>query len=199
MTIAAAARSPARSIDRARFFAGIRQGPFPGKMTADQVAGCEHILDEWERRGLTDLRSLAYMLATVKWETDHTMQPIREGGGLKYLKSKRYYPAYGRGFVQLTWDANYKKMAKLIGVPELATNYDLALKPEIATAILFEGMIRGTFTGKKLADYFSVAKTDWINARRIINGTDRASEIAGIAKQFYADLLAASSDAIVAA
>lgn len=198
MPNAAAARAPARSIDRARFFAGIRQEPFPGKLTYGQVQGCTVILDEWERRGLTDLRWLAYMFATTKWETDHTMQPIREGGGLKYLKSKRYYPAYGRGYVQLTWAANYQKMAKLIGVPELATNYDLALKPEIATAILFEGMTRGTFTGKNLADYFNVAKTDWLNARRIINGTDRASEIAGIAKQFYADLLAASSDVTVA-
>ena len=198
MPNAAPARSDARSIDRARFFAGIRQGPFPGKLTAGQVQGCNAILDEWECRGLTDLRWLAYMLATVKWETDHTMQPIKEGGGLNYLESKRYYPAYGRGYVQLTWDANYKKMAKLIGVPELATNYDLALEPEIATAVMFEGMLRGTFTGKKLADYFSAKAADWIGARRIINGTDRAAEIASIAKQFYADLIAASRPALVA-
>lgn len=191
MTNASQARSTVRAIDRAQFYAGIRQGPFPGKLTAGQVQGCTAILDEWEGRGLTDLRWLAYMLATTKWETAHTMQPIREGGGPKYLKSKRYYPAYGRGYVQLTWDTNYKKMAKLIGVPELASNYDLALRPDIASAVMFEGMIRGTFTGKKLTDYFSAGKTDWIGARRIINGTDRAAEIAAIAKQFYADILAA--------
>ncbi len=195
MPNAAPARAPARSIDRARFFAGIRQGPFPGKLTADQVAGCEHILDEWERRGLTDLRWLAYMLATVKWETDHTMQPIREGGGLKYLKSKKYYPWYGRGYVQLTWQPNYKKFRdrvfKLFGV-DICADPDLAMKANVAAFIMFEGTIGGEFTGKKLADYFNAKVTDWIGARRIINGTDRAAEIATIAKQFYADLMAAA-------
>lgn len=179
-------------MNREKFFKSIREGgPFGKKLNQGQVNGITAILDEWERRGLTDRRWLAYILATTKWETDHTMQPIKEKGGLKYLKSKKYYPWFGRGFVQLTWEKNYKKMGELIGV-NLIADPDLALELNIATQIMFEGMIRGSFTGKKLKDYFNEEKTDYLGARKIINGTDRASEIAAVAKQFYADLVDAA-------
>ncbi len=206
----------ANSIDRKRFFDGIRQGPFPGKLSAGQVAGTSAILDEWERRKLTDLRWLADMLGTAKWETDHTMQPIIEKGGAAYFK-RMYDPTgsrpalakrngnttpgdgaryRGRGYVQLTWKNNYAKMTKLLRAAginvDLVANPDLAMRPDVAAFILFEGMIDGVFTGKKLSDYFNASKTDWIGARRIINGTDRAAEIATISKQFYADLIAAA-------
>lgn len=183
------------AINRKKFFDGIRSGPFPGKLTASQVQGINYILDEWERRGLSDLRHLAYMLATFKWETSHTMQPISESGGRTYLRSKRYYPWYGRGYVQLTWKRNYEAfrdaVLRLFNV-DIVENPDNAMIPKVAAYIAFEGMYKGTFTGKKLSDYFNAKITDWINARRIINGTDRASEIAAIAKQFYADLVSAS-------
>lgn len=182
-------------IDRAVFFNGIRQKPFPGSLTTGQVSGTSVILDEWERRKLTDLRWLSYMLATAKWETGHTMQPVKEGGSLAYLKSKKYYPWYGRGYVQLTWEYNYQKfhdrVLKQFGV-DIIANADLALQQPVAAFVMFEGMLNGEFTGKKLADYFNPTKTDWVNARRIINGTDKAADIALIAKQFYADLVAAS-------
>jgi hypothetical protein len=61
-----------------------------------------------------------------------------------------------------------------------------ALDIVIATKILFIGMTRGTFTGKKFADYFNANADDWINARRIINGKDKANLIAGYGKQYYA-------------
>jgi putative chitinase len=183
------------SIDRKVFFAGIRQQPFAGKLNQGQVSGTSAILDEWERRKLTDLRWLAYMLATTKWETDHTMQPIKEGGSAAYLRSKKYYPWYGRGFVQLTWKRNYDAfrapVLKLFGV-DIVENADNAMQLGPAAYIMFEGMTRGTFTGKKLSDYFNASKTDWLNARRIINGTDRAAEIAAIGKMFFADLTAAT-------
>jgi putative chitinase len=204
------------TINRKIFFDGIRQGPFPGKLTADQVKGTTAILDEWDRRALTDLRCLAYMLGTVKWETDHTMQPIREKGSAAYLK-RMYDPLgdrpslakrngnttpgdgakyCGRGFVQLTWKNNYATMTKLLKAAgfdvDLVSNPDLAMRSDVAAFILFDGMFRGSFTGKRLGDYFNATKTDWINARRIINGTDRAAEIAAISKQFYVDLAAAS-------
>lgn len=183
------------NINRKKFFDGIRNDPFPGKLTVSQVSGCNAILDEFERRGMQDYRDLAYMLATVKWETDHTMQPIREGGSSAYLKSKKYYPWYGRGYVQLTWEKNYKKfqdrVLKLFKV-DIIKNADLAMLPDVAAFIMFEGMINGEFTGKKLSDYFNSKKTDWLGARRIINGTDRASEIASIAKHFYSDIMIAA-------
>lgn len=183
------------ALNRKKFFDGIRQGPFPGKLTAGQVSGCEAILTEWDRRKLTETRWLAYMLGTVFWECDNTMQPIKEGGGIRYLKSKKYYPWYGRGYVQLTWKANYQKFqARVLDLFEvdIIAKPDDAMLPIVAAFIMFEGMINGEFTGKKLATYFNTKTTDWIGARRIINGTDRATEIAAISKQFYADIAAAS-------
>ena len=203
------------AIDRKTFFNGILQKPFDGKLNQGQVSGTTAILDEWERRKLTDYRHLAYMLATAKWETDHTMQPIREKGSVAYL-TKNYDPLgaraalakrngntspgdgpkyCGRGYVQLTWKNNYATMSRLLKAAGIAVDMvadpDAAMRPDIAAFVLFEGMARGTFTGKKLSDYFNTRTTDWINARRIINGTDKAAEIADIAKSFYADLVLA--------
>lgn len=179
-------------MNRQKFFDGIRQGPFPGKLTVKQVEGINFILDEWDRRKLNDPRHLAYILATTKWETAHTMQPIAEYGGPR----KRYAPWYGRGYVQLTWKRNYEafraEVLKLFSV-DIVANANNALIPAVAAYIMFEGMYKGTFTGKKLGDYFNNRVTDWVNARRIINGTDKANEIAGIAKQFYADLISAQT------
>lgn len=178
-------------LNRKIFYAGVRKLPFDGVLTKGQVSGMDSILDEWDRRKLSDLRHLAYMLATTKWETGHTMQPIIEGGGEKYLRSKKYYPWYGRGYVQLTWERNYKafrdEVKNLFGV-DIVEDPNNALRRDAAAYIMFEGMARGTFTGKKLKDYFNDEKTDWYNARRIINGLDKANEIANIAKQFFADL-----------
>lgn len=184
-------------IDRAEFFAGIRQGPFPGKLTSGQVSGTSAILDEWERRKLTDARWLADMLGTVFWECDRTMQPIKEkdNKARTYLRSKKYWPWIGRGYTMLTWEANYKKfrdrVMKLFGV-DIIADPDLAMRPDVAAFIMFEGMINGEFTGKKLGDYFNAKTTDWIGARKIINGTDKAAEIAAISKQFFTDIVAAS-------
>ena len=189
------AEAPAR-VKRSAFFAGVRHGPFPGKLSKGQVDGMEAILDEWERRGLTDLRWLAYMLATVFHECAQTMQPITETGGIRYLKSKRYYPWYGRGFVQLTWKQNYEAMQKLLkaaGIDcDIVADPEQAKRIDVATFIMFEGMLRGSFTGKKLSNYFNKSMNDPVGARRIINGTDKAAPIAGYHKQFLADLLTAA-------
>lgn len=185
------------AINRKKLFDGIRQQPFDGKLTTGQVNGVSAILDEWDRRGLTDLRYLAYMLATTKHETAHTMQPITELGSQSYLRGKKYWPWVGRGYVQLTWEVNYKAMTKLLNAAgfdvDLTKNPDLALDQKVAAFVMFEGMIRGTFTGKKLSDYFNAKTTDWTNARRIINGTDCAAVIASIAKEFFTDLTVASA------
>ena len=133
---------------------------------------------------------LAYVLATAYWETGRTMKPVKEAYWLSEdwrKKNLRYYPWYGRGFVQLTWEANYKKAGDKLGV-DLIKNKDLALDPDIAAKILVDGMIDGWFTGKKLSDYITLKKSDFIEARRIINGVDKKNEIAEIAKQYDADL-----------
>lgn len=169
-------------IKRDVFFDNIRP-MFGGKLEQKQVQGIDFILNEWESRKLTDLRWLAYMLATVKLETAHTMQPVREYGGETYLKKKKYYPWVGEGLVQVTWETNHRKFGAT--APGQLLTWPKCLNP------LYDGMIKGMFTGKKLSDYFTSKVTDWNGARRIINGTDRADEIATMAKQFHSALLLA--------
>lgn len=72
------------------------------------------------------------------------------------------------------------------------TNPDFALSDEIAAKIITVGMRDGIFTGKRLADYFTAVGYDWLNARRIINGTDRDSDIAGYGKKFQTALMSAA-------
>jgi fumarate reductase subunit D len=52
-------------------------------------------------------------------------------------------------------------------------------------------MRTGMFTGRKLSDFFNDKRTDYKNARRIINGTDEASKIAGYAHEFETILISA--------
>ncbi len=126
---------------------------------------------------------LAYLLATAYWETGRTMRPIKEMGGEKYLKSKKYYPYFGRGYVQLTWDYNYKKAGNKLGVDFIKYPEKL-LDSELASKIIVVGMVEGWFTSKKLSDYITLNKSDFVNARKIINGKDKAHEIAEIAKTY---------------
>jgi hypothetical protein len=187
--------------DRAAFYASVRVPVFHG-MTQAQVDGCEAILAEAERRAL-DSRFVAYILATAFWESGRKMQPVREigeGRGKAYgvadpATGKVYY---GRGLVQLTWKANYEKFAKLCGV-DLVGDPDLALGLSVSVAILFEGMLGGLFTGRKLAAYFTAATTDWVGARTIINGEDQAQTIAAFAEQFEKALLPAMEERAAAA
>jgi len=142
------------------------------------AAGREHAL----------LRNqLAYVLATAYHETAATMKPVREYGGETYLRSKPYYPYVGMGYVQLTWDYNYRKASDKLGVDFIA-NPRLLLDPQYAAPILVLGMKEGWFTGKRLSTYITLRKSDWLNARRIINGTDKRDLIAWYARQ-YDDLL----------
>lgn len=156
---------------------------FNGKLGAKPKNTMEQMLDYWEanfKKG--DDRWLAYVLGTAHHETDRTFGPIREYG---LGKGKKYRPYYGRGLVQLTWDYNYKKMGQRIGV-DLLGDPDLALEIRYAVPIIFIGMREGIFTRKKLADYFNATKGDWVQARRIVNGLDKANLIAGYAQRYYA-------------
>lgn len=142
---------------------------------------------ECQRQGLTLPEQIAYVLATVNWETALTFKPVREAfwkdEDWRQRNLSRYYPYYGRGFVQLTWKANYQKYGDLLGI-DLVNNPDLALEPQTAAFILVHGFRIGAFTGKKIADYINDHEVDFYNARRCINGTDKAREIAALAEQF---------------
>jgi hypothetical protein len=187
-------------MNREIFYKQVRSQLFSGRLAQGQVDGMEAILNEWEARELKDNRYLAYMLATAFHETAFTMQPIEEyGKGRKYsygLPDKTTGKTYfGRGFVQLTWKRNYEAMGNIIKV-DLVNNPEQALALKVATQVLFEGMLRGTFTPPKyykLADFFT-EHSDWYNARKIINGLDRAEQIAGYGRRFYFALLEAAGE-----
>lgn len=185
------------------FYDIIRKNLFSGVLTQGQVDGINSILNEWRSRNLSDLRWLAYMFATAFHETNKRIQPVREayylgepGPAENYRKTLRYYPYYGRGLVQLTWEDNYKKMGKVLGV-DLVNSPDKALEYEISVQIMFEGMLRaetgvGDFTYKSLEDYFNSTTDDPVNARRVINGVDRAEEVAQLHNKFLGALVAAN-------
>lgn len=207
------------SVNRSNFYSRLRSDKvlFPLGLQQSAVDTIEAALTEFESRGMTDLRHLAYMLATARGEVGAAMKPVREGfkstdaDARAYVK--RNFPHYamvingqvyyGRGLVQLTWERNYKVMSTLLGI-DLVNNPDLALEPEVAVQILFEGMLRGAsgrgdFTGKALEDYFNDKTEDWVNARRIINGLDKAAQFAAWGKRFHQHLKASWTDAIVLA
>jgi len=66
---------------------------------------------------------------------------------------------------------------------------DLVTRPEIAAFVLVHGMMNGTFTGKRLDRYINNSKTDYVAARRTVNGTDKASKIARYALEYEDRLL----------
>jgi putative chitinase len=194
------------AINRKYFYDYVRLNLFEGKLKQKQVDGMTVLLNYWEKEmAVEDDRWLAYVLGTVHHEVDRHMQPIEEYGSESYfrrmydIEGERPYKAkelgnvnpgdgnkfHGRGFVQVTGRNNYQYWSNRLG-EDLIENPDLALDTEIATRIAFEGMRMGPFTGKKLEDYFNPQKDDWTNARRIINGLDKANLIASYGKQYYA-------------
>lgn len=178
-------------MDLAKFFSEYRKRL--GRLSLDQVEALKFLLVQLAKLPPDGLREAAYMLATVKHETADTYQPVREAFWLSEAwrkKHLRYWPWYGRGFVQLTWEDNYRQAGERLG-EDLTTDPDRVMEPHIAYAIMLHGMREGWFTGKQLSDYITEHAADYRGARRIINGTDKAHLIAGYADKFEAALKAA--------
>lgn len=201
-------------LDRTAFFKAIR--PLFGVFTQAQVDGINRLVDAFLAYALIlDRRHLAYILATSFHETGKRMNPVREGFAATDTAARaavaklfaagkitRNYATpnarglsfYGRGDVQLTHEANYLSMGKLLGI-DLAGDPDRALDPAISARILIEGVTRGLsnrgdFTGKALEDYIAGDRCDYVGARRTVNGTDKAAAIAGYARTIEAALIA---------
>jgi putative chitinase len=193
-------------INRSKFYDYLRDTNVLGPvLTADEVENTENLLNAVEAAKWRD-SWIAYALATAYHETAHTMAPVSEFGGDAYftrmydIKGNR--PALarrmgnvlagdgikyrGRGHVQLTWRTNYKSAGSFLKLP-LEQSPDLAMRPDVSARILVWGMQTGAFTGKKLADYLpdnAGTVGQFRNARRIINGTDKAGLIADYALTF---------------
>ena len=149
-----------------------------GSFSADQIANAQAIIQGCSAY-TTSVNQLAYVLSTAIGECN--LRPIKEyrakAGTGHYDIQNKYWGTgfYGRGYVQLTWKDNYSKFSKLLGI-DLVGNPDLALKPDVAGKIICIGMTKGLFTGRSLNTYFSGSNADWTNARRIINGVDKAAQ-----------------------
>ena len=152
----------------------------------------DKIIQECYDQDITNLDAVKYVLATVEHETNGTFMPVKEAYWLTESwrkKNLRYYPYYGRGLVQITWEENYMKFSDILtkmynsNYIDLVSMPDLALNEDFAVKILVYGMKHGSFTGKRLDHYFTDKGSDFVNARRIINGKDKAKRIAGLAQQ----------------
>jgi hypothetical protein len=133
------------------------------------------------------------------------MQPVREAFWLSESWRKanlaKYYPYYGRGYVQLTWRKNYERADKELGLGgKLVANLDLAMKAEVSAPIMIKGMEEGWFCASKdgarhtlarhVARSGASSRAQYQSARRIINGVDKADKIAGEAIVFQSALQA---------
>ena len=167
-------------IDTEKYFDLVRDPLFGGSMTQQQVDGQCVIVGLWNYQAtgtpMTDLRWLAYMLATVYHECAQKMWPIREygeGAGKEYGEpDENGNTFYGRGFVQLTWKENYDRASAILGLideRDLTMHPDLALDSLIAARVLFRGCAEGWFTSAKLGHYFNEEDDNPIEARAIIN------------------------------
>lgn len=165
-----------------------------GRLTQREVAAIDKFLDLFEcHRDYFTIPQWAYAFATTFHETAHTFESNIEAYWLSEewrRRNLRYYPYYGRGFVHLTWEENYRKYSIILGV-DLVKNPDLALQTNHAFLILIHGMKTGNFTGRKISDYINMSKKDYRNARRVINGTDKRDLIASYAEHFEGILIAA--------
>lgn len=175
-------------VNRKLFFDLYRTNLDPDKkLDQKEVNALDVFLNFYERdKSYFTLAQWAYVFATVFHETNATFLPTKEAYWLSEswrLKNLRYSPFYGRGYVQITWEDNYRKYSKKLGI-DLVKNPDLAMEPENAWFITIDGFKNGVFTGKKMEDYINSSKTDYVNARRIINGIDKAQAIAAYTTMF---------------
>ena len=150
---------------------------------------------ECKKQGLS-LQQTAYVCATAEHESANTFKAIKEYGTDSYF-TEMYEGREdlgntepgdgirfcGRGLVQLTGRNNYTKYSALLGI-DLVENPDKVLDEQISQFIIVHGMRTGIFTGMCLDDYINNHACDYMQARRIVNGLDRAEHIAAIARSW---------------
>lgn len=115
--------------------------------------------------------------------------PEADGDGVLYA---------GRGPVQITGRRNYLhattrllELGILLPGESLIDTPDLALDLTVGAAICVFGMLEGWFTGIPLKKVINTAsEAQFANARRVVNGTDKASLIAAYAMAFVVALKA---------
>ena len=212
-------------MDRAKFFAAVRSPLSINKKA--QVRGIDAILDEAERRGTPLAHLAAILaeahhetggqMQPVSENLNYSARRLTEvwpsrfptiaaaapfannpqrlankvyGGRLGNVDPGDGWLFRGRGLAQITGRENYARFG-IAGVP------DDAGKMPVAIRILFDGMIGGIFTGRKLKDYDSTGGYRYAASRAIINGDVKANgaRIEKYGRAFEAALRTAGYDA----
>ena len=167
---------------------------------------------ETSKGGAFTKNQIAYILATIRHETGN-FKPVKEYFWGSESSRKKYFEEHydpilattearrknakkygnttqgdgvkysGRGFVQITWKSNYKKVSTKFG-NDFVSHPDLALLPKHSIQITLYGFDSGMFTGKNIHDFINQNQTDYYNARKVINGLDKAEQIKVYAEKF---------------
>lgn len=179
------------------FYDAARVTLFGGRISTVQFSRLAALLREAELYQTVEPEHGAYILATAHWETDRLNAMEEYASGSAYegradlgndqpgdgLRFK------GRGFPMLTGRKNYA-WASTLGVGDLVAQPHEASDPDISARILFIGMMTGAFTGVGLGRFINSGKVDFINARKVVNGLDRAETIADLAERYLAAIQA---------
>ncbi|PSB17792.1 hypothetical protein C7B61_12870 [filamentous cyanobacterium CCP1] len=154
------------------------------------------ILNECLKNGVIDRGQIAYVFATAEHESHfgRFMMELADGSAYEGRRDLGNTvsgdgPRFkGRGFVQITGRRNYTIWGRKLGI-DLISRPEKAAVPEIAAIILVRGMKDGDFTGVGLSDFILGNRRAFFDARRIVNGLDRANHIAQIAQAYFKALI----------
>lgn len=143
----------------------------------------ESLVSKFSKR-ITAAQAKAYGRNSKHAANQEAIANIIYGGawGLKNLGNTLLGDGWlyrGRGLPQLTGERLYSWAG-------YAESPDAVADLKVSADIMVKAMRDGIFTTKKLSDYLNDKTTDFVNARRIVNGTDRAADIAAYAQKFYA-------------
>ncbi len=126
------------------------------------------VVEEMAKAGLTSKNNLVGIVATIHVETEiDPFNPIEEIGGRSqaivngYKGGENYF---GRGYIQITHDYNYRDAGKAIGLgDQLVNDPNIAKRPEIAAKVT-------TWYWKTNGVDKASDAGDWRQVRRLVNG-----------------------------
>jgi predicted chitinase len=162
---------------------------------ANRATSVAALIETGRARQLTTAQ-IAYVLATAEHESDSfsTLEEYASGDGYEGRNDlgnsqpgdgRRFK---GRGYVQLTGRRNYASYAAITGFDLERFPIILMNWPALSVFVIVDGMLRGIYTGRRLDQFVNSGGHDFVNARRVINGLDRADKIAAQATEWMKEL-----------